>query len=294
MRARRRRRTCGRRRRSGRARRRSCARPARRERDLAVGGRATAALCVTSTTARAGLARGRAAGRAIALGRCRVELAGRLVGQQHRRVVRERDREPGAGELAAGQLRGPRVGALRRARRRRATSARRATAGAAGEPLGERDVLARRRGGRAGWRSGRACRSSRPAAVRARSSGRRDIRSPAIAHHAAVGLVEPGQAGEQRRLARPDGPVTATISPALDAQRHAAQRERLVVARVEEAVEARGLEDRASSRPPQRVGDDPPRVDVVGTLRRLRVSTASAPAVAELVALDVVDDRLAR
>ena len=46
------------------------------------------------------------------------------------------------------------------------------------------------------------------------------------------------------------GPVTATSSPALDGERHALQRERLVVAGVEEAVQAARPRGRRSSRPP--------------------------------------------
>ena len=46
-------------------------------------------------------------------------------------------------------------------------------------------------------------------------------------------------------MPEPDGPVTATSSPGLDGQRHALQRERLVVAGVEEAVQAVRLQHRA-------------------------------------------------
>ena len=47
-----------------------------------------------------------------ALGGDLVELAGRLVGQDDRRVVGQRDRQPGARELAARELGGARAGAV--------------------------------------------------------------------------------------------------------------------------------------------------------------------------------------
>ena len=62
------------------------------------------------------------------------------------------------------------------------------------------------------------------------------------AHHAAVGLVEAGQAGQQRRLARAGRPGDRDDLAALDGERHALQRERLVVAGVEEPVQAARLE----------------------------------------------------
>src|SRR3954454_13403757 len=62
-------------------------------------------------------------------------------------------------------------------------------------------------------------------------------------HLPAVGLVEPGEAVQQRRLARTRGPGDGHQLAALDVQRDATQRERLVVTGVVEAVEPVGLQD---------------------------------------------------
>ena len=74
------------------------------------------------------------------------------------------------------------------------------------------------------------------------SSGRRESRSPATLHGPAVRLVEAGQAGEQRRLARAGRPGDGDDLSALDGERDAPQRERLVVAGVEEAIQAARLQ----------------------------------------------------
>ena len=109
------------------------------------------------------------------------------------------------------------------------------------------------------------------------------------ADHAAVGLVEAGEAGQQRRLARARRAGDGDDLAGVDGERHALQGERLVVAGVEEAVQALGLQQARSSRVPQRVGDDPPGVDVVGALRaRDSVRTTLLAVVEEDVALDGV------
>ena len=64
------------------------------------------------------------------------------------------------------------------------------------------------------------------------------------AHHAAVRLVEAGQTGQQRRLAGPGGPGDGDHLALLDGERDALQGERLVVAGVEEPVQALCLEQR--------------------------------------------------
>src|SRR3954452_11233653 len=73
------------------------------------------------------------------------------------------------------------------------------------------------------------------------------LRSPREAlagdlHGAAVRLVQPGQAGQQRRLPRPRRTGDRHQLARREAQRHTAKRERLVVSRVVEAVQAEGRE----------------------------------------------------
>ena len=126
----------------------------------------------------------------------------------------------------AGSARAPRA----RQRRRRSGAA---------EPLRERDVVGDATGGRRGWPAGRARRCAARAARARSSSGRRDSRSPATCDRAAVGLVEAGQAGQQRRLARARRAGHGDdLAAARRVERDALQRERLVVAGVEEAVQA--------------------------------------------------------
>ena len=60
--------------------------------------------------------------------------------------------------------------------------------------------------------------------------------------HAAVGLVEAGEAAQQRRLARPRRPAERDDLARRDGQAHALQGERLVVADVEEPEQPVGLE----------------------------------------------------
>ena len=115
---------------------------------------------------------------------------------------------------------------------------------------------------------------------------------------AAVGLVEPREARQQRRLPRAGRPDDGDDLAGLGRQRHAAQRERLLVTRVVEAVELAGLEDCASS-PPERRRDGPPGVDVVGPVRCLQRHDGQAAGLPELVPLDIVGhgaarDRIAR
>ena len=68
-------------------------------------------------------------------------------------------------------------------------------------------------------------------------SGRWLIRSPADPDGAAVRVVEPARQASRVDLPDPEGPTTATTSPAADVERDTAQGERLVVARAEEAVD---------------------------------------------------------
>ena len=162
---------------------------------------ATAAPWVTTSTAPPASARSRSSPSDLRGGRL-VELAGRLVGEHH----------------AAGRWPAPPRGPRGRARRRRAAAARacaraaipqRSSSGrdaaarrrGARQPLRQRDVRGHRRGGRRGWPAGRGRRCAGRGCGRAPPQGgataarrRRD--------RAAVGLVEPRQAGQQRRLAR--------------------------------------------------------------------------------------------
>ena len=106
------------------------------------------------------------------------------------------------------------------------------------EPLSERDVLGRPTGGRRGCAAGTAPRS--PRAAGAARSLLAAARQPLAgdAHVPPSGSSRPARQASSVDLPEPDGPVTATSSPALDGERDALQRQRLVVARVEEAVQA--------------------------------------------------------
>src|SRR3954452_4020656 len=75
----------------------------------------------------------------------------------------------------------------------------------------------------------------------------RPTRQPltADADHAAIGLVETGEHGQQRRLARPRRPRDGNHLAPVDVERDALQRERLVVAGVVEAIQRAALEHRA-------------------------------------------------
>src|SRR6266513_2627721 len=63
-------------------------------------------------------------------------------------------------------------------------------------------------------------------------------------HATPVGLVESGQAGEQRRLSRSGRSHDRDHLARFDGQRHASQREDLLVTGVEEAIEIGGVERR--------------------------------------------------
>ena len=205
-----------------------------------------------------------------------------------RRIVGEGDGEAGSGRLAARQGRG---------RRRRA--------------VGQSDGIEQfercgrdRRGRRAAapartlpatvrcskrlpvWNSTPIIRARRAARAR---SGRRVIGSPAMRTLAAVGVVEAGEAGEQRRLPRSRRPDHGDDLAAVDPQRHAAQGERLVVAGVEEAVEVHRVDRSGRGSGHGHVSesrDVSPRVDVVGTLGTGEREDRHRWVVEELVALD--------
>ena len=83
---------------------------------------ASAGLCVTTTMA-VPSAWTRSNSAAIVLAGVLVELAGRLVGEQQRRPVRQRARDRDALHLAAGELRRPMIARDRRGRRNRAARA---------------------------------------------------------------------------------------------------------------------------------------------------------------------------
>ena len=179
-----------------------------------------------------------------ALGGDVVELPGRLVAQQDRRVVGERDGQAGAGELATGQLR--RAGA--RARRDAAALEDLGAPGAAGprvtESLGQRDVRVHRQmPDEVGLLVDHAELAGAQGGALLLGAARQAL--AVDADHAAVGLVEPRQARQQGRLARAGGPRDRHDLAGRDRQRDALERQRLVVARVVEAIQAVGLEQRA-------------------------------------------------
>ena len=138
-----------------------------------------------------------------------VQISGRLVGQQQRRIVQHRAAERHALLLAAGELR--RIVVLRaRARRTRASSSRarrRRLAGRRGPRSGRPAARCRARSARAaagttGRRSRRAGRApgsgpTRPSAL---------TRSPAHTHVAAVGVLQQPEHVQQRALAGARGP----------------------------------------------------------------------------------------
>ena len=259
---------------------RSCLDPPVAQADLAVGAGGDLGAVRDDEHGRARARRARAAGRGRAAA---VTSSSSPVGSSassDRRVVGQRDGEPGARQLAAGELRRAGVRAVgdaaalehlvapaggRSPRRRAAAPARRCR---------------RRTGARRGWPAGRARRSRR-----ARSARALVLRAP---REALAGDARPSRRRARRgRPGRPaastcpspTGPVTATISPALDgrARRPAGRASR----RRRRGRSGRGCaasSDGAHRRPPQRVGDDPPRVDVVGALRaRQREDDVAGP-----------------
>ena len=137
---------------------------------------------------------------------------------------------------------------------------------------------------------GRRC--ARRASGPASASGRWLIRRPRIQTVPPSGSSRPGQAAQQGRLARPGGPDQRHELARGHVERHTAQGEGLVVARAVEAVDRAcrdgGCGERgvASCAPPQRVGDDPPRVDVVRTRRARQGQHGLPAALPERVALD--------
>ena len=113
---------------------------------------ATSCSCVISTIVRPGCA-ARRTGRARRRGRCRVEVPGRLVGEDQRRLGDERagDRDPLL--LAAGELAGPVLGAIGEAdavERAPAPASRRSPRSTPGVHERELDVAPRRQVRRAG------------------------------------------------------------------------------------------------------------------------------------------------
>ena len=85
------------------------------------------------------------------------------------------------------------------------------------------------------------------------ASGRWLIRSPADPDGAAVRVVQPGQAAQQRRLARPGGPDQRHELARGHVERHTPQGQGLVVARAEEAVDRRACRDGVCGRARRRV-----------------------------------------
>ena len=74
-------------------------------------------------------------------------------------------------------------------------------------------------------------------------SDRRDTRSPATSTTPPSGSSSPAMHASSVDFPEPDGPMTATSSPGSAVSGDSAQRERLLVARVVEAVEVAGVED---------------------------------------------------
>ena len=204
---------------------------------------------------------------------CPVELAGRLVGQQDGGIVREGDGEPGPAGLAAGQVAARQCPHGRSARPRRAARVSPVGVRAAGEALREQDVARHVR-----------CSSRLPVwnsmpIVRARSragsrSGRRQTAFTGDAHafRRRVRRARPGRRAAST-CPTPTGPMTATISPASTRKRHA--RAARASRRRPRGRSDRGPALRATGVIPaqrERVGDGPPRIDVVGPARCRRGS----------------------
>ena len=145
----------------------------------------------------------------------RVEVAGRLVEQQHARPHDERAGDRDALLLAAGELRRQVVGAVGEADRRRALRARGCGARAPARP--RRRAAARRCGRRscaaAGCRPGRRSRCARRG--RARGASRRASTSPRrrACTSPSVGRSRQPRMASSVVLPDPEGPMIATNSP---------------------------------------------------------------------------------
>ena len=112
-----------------------------------------------------------------------------------------------------------------------------------------------------------------------------------------VGLVQPGQAGDQCGLAAARRADDGEDLARGNRDRYPSQREGLVVAGVIEAIELARLHDGVGPVSPrngspssgrlQALGDDPPRIHVVGAHRRQQRQRGADPGVKQLVAQDV-------
>ena len=185
---------------------------------------ATRSLWVTTTTA-APARRALAQQHEHALGRGAVELARGLVAEQDVGVVGQRDRQPGASALTAGELARQGAGAGAEAdgvedlrhRRRGAVVA---------QALGQANVAGDGRGGRRGWRAGRArrcggrgCGRAPPrragtgARRRSRRCRRRDRPGPRAARAASISRARrPGDGDDLPRLTARLTPRRARVS----------------------------------------------------------------------------------
>ena len=199
--------------------------------------RRTAGLWLATTTATAAARAATQQVEDLGLGRG-VELAGRLVGEHHGRVVGQRHRQPGAGRLAAGQLArvGPAPGP--RARPRRAPRRR--------PPWPRRGVRRLRRSATlAATRqvveqvprlrhSTPMRRAAHPRPAPARAGGSSAALDQTVPPS---GSSSPARQRSSVDLPDPDGPDHAPPARPRPRQRHAVQGEGLLVARAVEAVQ---------------------------------------------------------
>ena len=153
-----------------------------------------------------------------------VEIAGRLVGQQQRGPATK------ARAIATRCCSPPDscAGIVRRARwpsptRPSAASAAAKASRAPAELQRDRDVFAARSSSAAGETPGRRCRCGCGAAARARPRRAPPRSCPATSTRPALGRSSPAVTIISVDLPEPDGPTSATVSPAAIGQRHAAQ-----------------------------------------------------------------------
>lgn len=202
-----------------------------------------------------------------------VDFAGQFVGQQDRRVVGQRDGQAGAGGLPAGQLPGQRTGTwgdpdlpeqLLRA----------GPAGTVRKPLHQPDVVADREVFQqvAGLEQHSDVTGAEPAAQMFLLMGEAFTGN---VDRAAVGLVEPGQTAQQRRLPGAGRSGHRDHLALLDPEPDTSERERLLLARAEEPVQ--GISGEAGRRGGRRHGHHAHRKESVTMCHGSTLSAPTAP-----------------
>ena len=145
--------------------------------------------------------------------RALVEVAGRLVGDQDRRVRRDRAGDRDALLLAARELGRVVVQPLAEADRPELASRPLEGVGGAGELQRQRDVLERRHGRARGGRTGRRCRCAGRESAPGASSSSCERSVPSTTTRPVSGRSRPAISMSSVDLPEPDGPTRPTASP---------------------------------------------------------------------------------